>query len=144
MRATWPDTWMSIARLLAEKRSCDSRLKVCAIVVPDDNTSILALGYNGGPKGMYNEPVSVEPGMSAFIHAEANCLIKCPFHFPKKKIMYVTHSPCLDCVRLIINADISRVVYGELYRDPSGLEILRNAGVETFSIDEAILILGQQ
>ena len=139
-RVPWPKLWMMIAATIANKRSLDNRLKVGAIVVPEDNTGIIALGYNGGPKGLYNVPQSLEPGKSQFVHAEANALIKCPYHYPVKKHMYVTHSPCQECARMIINAGIARVVYGELYRDTSSIELLRSAGIETYSVDEAILI----
>jgi dCMP deaminase len=131
---------MTIAKTLAESRSPDPRLKVCAIVVPEDNTGILALGYNGSWKGGPNVPTSLEPGCSEFTHAEINCLIKSPFYFPKRKIMYVTHSPCRDCARSIINADIATVVYGELYRDTSGLDILRQGNVIVANLEEAIVM----
>ncbi len=136
-RPSWPKTWMDVAKVVS-KRSPDFRLKVAAIIVPEDNTGILAQGYNGGPKGLYNEAQSTEPGKSGFIHAEANCLIKCPYHFPLKKHMYVTHSPCPECSRLIINAGISRVVYDVPYRDTSGLDVLKSAGIEVMTLDEAI------
>ncbi len=139
-RPGWPETWMNVARVIS-KRSPDFRLKVAAIVVPEDNTGILAQGYNGGPKGLYNEAQSIEPGRSGFIHAEANCLIKCPYHFPLKKHMYVTHSPCPECSRLIINAGISRVVYDVPYRDTSGLDLLKSAGIEVMTLLEAIKIV---
>lgn len=136
-RPTWPQTWMDVAKVIAN-RSPDPRLKVAAIVVPEDNTGILAQGYNGGPKGLYNEPLSQEPGKSGFIHAEANCLIKCPYHFPLKKHMYVTHSPCPECCRLIVNAGIARVVYDVPYRDQSGLEMLKKAGLEVMTLEETL------
>lgn len=140
VKQSWHEVWMGIARHIAQTRSTDTRLKVGAIVVPEDNTGIIALGYNGGPRGLYDVPLSNEPGKSGFVHAEANCLIKCPYHYPTKKFMYVTHSPCIECARLIVNAGISRVVYGELYRDSSPLELLRSARIETYSVEDAILI----
>ena len=127
---------MEIARAIAKNRSPDPRLQVCAIVVTDDNASLLALGYNGGVVGGSNEPASDEPGKSAFLHAEANCLIKCPFHHVMKKIMYVTVSPCAACARMIVNAGISRVVYDVEYRDLEGVEILKNAGIEVFKLSD--------
>jgi dCMP deaminase len=136
-RPNWPQVWMDVARQIAA-RSYDPRLKVCAIMVPEDNTGILALGYNGNAKGLPNEAESLEPGQSGMVHAEVNCLIKAPFHFPLKKHMYVTHSTCRQCAKLVINANVSRVVYGELYRDASGLDLLRSAGIEVCSIEEAV------
>ena len=111
-RKSWPVVWMNIAWVIAKERSCDNRLKVGSIVVPEDNTGILAVGYNGNGKGLPNVPESEEPGKSGFVHSEINCLIKCPFTYPKKKIMYVTHFPCPACCKAIINADISLVIYG--------------------------------
>jgi dCMP deaminase len=137
-RSPWPARWMKVARLLADECSYDPRLKVCAIMVPEDNTGILALGFNGNAKGLPNEAESPEPGQSGMIHAEANCVIKAPFHFPLKKHVYVTHSPCRQCAKLLINASVSRVVYGELYRDSSGLDLLRTVGIEVYSEAEAV------
>lgn len=128
-RICWEETWMEIARTIARNRSPDPRLQVAAIVVTDDNAAMLALGYNGGVTGGSNEPTSLEPGKSDFLHAEANALLKTPFHYPKKKIMYITASPCPTCARMIVNAGISKVIYDEEYRDLEGLKILRNAGI---------------
>jgi dCMP deaminase len=52
------------------------------------------------------------------------------YNNPKKKIMYVTLSPCRMCAKAMINSGISRVVYSETYRDDSSLELLKNAGIE--------------
>jgi len=139
-RSPWPTRWMNVARLLASECSYDPRLKVCAIMVPEDNTGIMAFGYNGNAKGMPNEVESLVPGQSGAIHAEQNCLIKAPFHFPLKKHMYITHSSCRACAKLLINANVSRVVYGELYRDASGLDLLRAAGIEVYSEAEAVAL----
>src|SRR5574338_766528 len=136
-RPVWPMTWMSVARTMSE-RSCDPRLKVGAIVVSEDNTQMLSVGYNGNYKGGPNEHESLEPGQSGFIHAEINALVKCDYNFLKKKHMYITHSPCRQCAKLIINAEIAKVIYGELYRDPSGIDLVKSAGIEALSIEEAI------
>lgn len=127
-RPTWHETWMSIARSIAE-RSYDPRLKVGAIIVSDDNTRLLALGYNGNYRGGPHEPDSADPGHSGFIHAEVNALVKCDYNFNRKKIMYLTHSPCVQCSKLIVNANVSEVIFGEEYRDPSGITILRSRGI---------------
>lgn len=138
LRITWPETWMSIAKVVAQ-RSYDPRLKVGSIVVSADNTQMLSIGYNGNYKGGPHEPESLDAGQSGFIHSEANALIKCDFNFGKKKHMYLTHSPCRACAKLIVNAEIARVVYDVPYRDTSGLEILTSMGIEVFSLEEAII-----
>jgi len=119
---------MTIAKSIAE-RSYDPRLKVGAIIVSDDNTRLLALGYNGNYRGGPHEPDSIDPGHSGFIHAEVNALVKCDYNFNRKKIMYLTHSPCVQCSKLIVNANISEIIYDEEYRDPAGLTILRCSGI---------------
>lgn len=121
------------------ERSYEPRLKVAAIVVSSDNTQMLSIGYNGNYRGGPHFHESTEPGKSGFIHAEVNALVKCDFNFAKPKHMYITHSPCRDCAKLIINAEIARVVYSIPYRDTSGIELLRSAGIEVLSIEEAIV-----
>jgi len=131
----WQDTWIDFARLIS-KRSHDPRRKVGAVIVTSDNTQVLSIGYNGDWKGGPNKPVSLEPGESGFIHAEANALIKLDYNNPKEKHLYVTSSPCIDCARLIINAGIKRVIYDEQYRNIDGIELLKRANVTVFSIHE--------
>jgi dCMP deaminase len=137
-RPTWPQVWMKIAWNISE-RSYDPRLKVGAIVVSDDNTRLLSLGYNGNYRGGPNEAESDQPGQSGMIHAEVNALIKCDYNFNRKKIMYLTHAPCVSCAKLIVNADISSVIYDFEYRDMSGLKILRNSGIEVTRLNDLIL-----
>ena len=112
------------------RRSIDPRHQVGAVVVTDDNTQVLAVGYNGNYMGGPNEVESLSPGESGMIHAEINALLKMDYNNPKKKIMYVTLSPCRMCAKAIVNSGISTVVYSEEYRDLSSVEILKNAGIE--------------
>jgi dCMP deaminase len=129
---------MEITKIISE-RSYDPRLKVGAIIVSEDNTRMLSMGYNGNYKGGPHEHECSMPGDSGFIHAEVNALVKCDYNFPKKKIMYVTHSPCKACSKLLVNADIAKVVYLNEYRDISGLKILRDSGIEVFQYEEALM-----
>lgn len=128
-RPRWDDIWMSLATHVAH-RSHDPRLKVGAVVVTDDNTCVLGVGYNGDEAGGTNKPDSLEPGKSGFIHAEANALLKTNFSDFRKKKMYVSHSPCPVCARMIVNSGIKKVIYFEDYRDNTGLEILKRSGIE--------------
>lgn len=136
-RPTWPETWMSIARVIAE-RSYDPRLKVGAIIVSSDNTQMLSGGYNGNYAGGPHEHESPEPGASGFLHAEENALLKLDYNNPKEKHLYITHSPCRMCAKRIINAGIKRVVYGEAYRDLSGIELFGRVGVRVYTLEDAI------
>ena len=136
-RKTWAEVWMQIAESIAQ-RSYDPRLKVGSIIVSDDNHQMLALGYNGNYMGGPNEPESLEPGKSGFLHAEFNALVKCDYNFHKKKIMYVTHSPCQQCSKAIVNGGIKGLVYKTAYRDTSGLDILISSNIKVYSLEEAI------
>lgn len=128
-RPLWDSIWMNFAFSISE-RSYDPRHKVGAIIVTDDNTQVLAIGYNGNYAGGPNEVESTLPGHSGMIHAEINALLKMDYNNPKKKKMYVTLSPCRMCAKAIINAGIDEVLYGEEYRDSSGVEILRSTGIK--------------
>ncbi len=127
-RPTWDQVWMETARILS-RRSVDPRFQVGAVIVTEDNTQVLAVGYNGDHRGGPNSVESTEPGQSGFIHAEINALIKCDFNHPKAKKMYLTLSPCRQCAKAIINGGITEVVYDCEYRDKSGINLLTSAGV---------------
>jgi len=128
-RPKWDRVWMEFVHIIA-RRSYDPRHQVGAVVVSGDNTQVLAVGYNGNYRGGPNEAESLVPGESGMLHAEINALLKMDYNNPKKKILYVTLSPCKMCAKAIINAGINKVVYDEQYRDTAGLEILQNSGIE--------------
>ena len=128
-RPKWDDVWIQTSHLIGQ-RSYDPRHRVGVVIVTVDNTQVLAVGYNGNYTGGPNEVDSLEPGKSGFIHAEINALLKMDYNNPKKKIMYVTLSPCKMCAKAIVNAGIDEVVFDQAYRDSSGLDILNNAGVK--------------
>jgi len=128
MRPTWDQVWMETAKILS-RRSLDPRFQVGAVIVAEDNTQVLAVGYNGDHRGGPNSVESTEPGQSGFIHAEINALIKCDFNHPKAKKMYLTLSPCRQCAKAIINGGVREVVYLEEYRDTSGVKLLIESGL---------------
>tara|TARA_Y100001973_G_C5157362_1_gene311576 strand:- start:189 stop:620 length:432 start_codon:yes stop_codon:yes gene_type:complete len=128
-RPSWDSVWANVATAIS-KRSYDPRYQVGAIVVTSDNTQVLSVGYNGNYSGGPNEVESEVPGQSGFIHAEINCLLKMDYNNPKTKVMYLTLSPCKMCAKAIVNAGISELVYLNEYRDKTGLDILREAGIK--------------
>lgn len=133
-RPSWDNVWMTVAKTISA-RSIDERYQVGAIVVTEDNTQLLSLGYNGNYRGGPNEAESDQPGKSGLIHAELNALIKLDYNNPKKKKMYVTLSPCRACAKLIVNAGINEVIYDTEYRDISGADILKSAGIKVRKIN---------
>lgn len=127
-RPTWDQVWISFAKTISE-RSYDPRNKVGAVIVTKDNTQVLGIGYNGDWAGGPNNIESEKPGKSGLIHAEINALIKMNYSHHKSKKLYVTLSPCRDCAKAIINGGINCVIYLDDYRDLSGVELLKKAGI---------------
>ena len=128
-RPEWNTVWMEFAHSIS-RRSYDPRHRVGAIVVTEDNTQVLAVGYNGNYSGGPNEVESTLPGESGMLHAEINCLLKMDYNNPKGKTMYVTLSPCRMCAKAIINSGVEKVVYDEAYRDDSGIKLLTESGID--------------
>lgn len=128
-RPEWDDIWMRLAESLAE-RSVDRRTKVGCAIVSKDNTQVLSIGYNGNYAGGPNEAESDVPGESGLLHAEVNSIIKLDYNAQKTRVMYVTTSPCRMCAKCIINAKIDEVVFRDLYRDRSGLDLLLGGNVK--------------
>jgi len=120
---------MKFAHLIS-KRSYDQRYQVGAIVVTEDNTQVMAVGYNGNYSGGPNSIESIVPGESGMIHAEINALLKMDYNNPKYKKLYVTLSPCRQCAKAMVNSGIDEVIYNEEYRDTSSIEILLDAGIK--------------
>lgn len=127
-RPDWDEIWMTFAGTIAQ-RSIDNRRKVGAIIVSENNSQVLALGYNGDYRGGPNAVLSSIPGQSGCIHAEINALLKLDFNYPGRKRMYVTTMPCYQCAAACINAGIDEVIYRDDYRDDAGIKILKASGV---------------
>jgi dCMP deaminase len=128
-RPSWNEIWLEFAHSIA-KRSYDPRHRVGAVIVTEDNTQVLSVGYNGNYASGPNEVESTVPGESGMIHAEINALLKMDYNNPKKKKLYLTLSPCRMCAKAIVNAGISEVFYSETYRDSSSLEILDASAIK--------------
>lgn len=129
-RTTWDETWMEVARTVAHRSSC-TRAKVGAVIV-DPNQRIVATGYNG-PASTYPADTDLpcnywckrsqedHPQTKGYgfdcpaIHAEANALLY------KDRVenatLYVTHTPCADCAKLVSNAGVVDVVLPNNQRD---------------------------
>ena len=114
-----------------------NRKKVGAIIVKD--RMIISDGYNGTPSGFPNvcENASGETHWYV-LHAEANAILKVAksTNNTEGSTLYLTHSPCKDCSKLILQSGIKRLVFIEAYKDSSGLEFLQNAGVEIIQITQ--------
>ena len=112
------------------KLSYCKRRQVGAIIVK--NRMIISDGYNGTPTGFENICENEDNYTKWYVlHAEANAILKVASSTQScdGATLYVTLSPCRECSKLIHQSGISRVVYSEAYKDLSGVEFLKKAGV---------------
>jgi dCMP deaminase len=146
MKEKLKKAYMKTAETFAEL-SHARRLHVGAIVVKDDR--IISIGYNGMPAGWDNNcedqvdfnQDTCEPILKTkaeVLHAESNAIAKLArsSESAEGSTMFVTHSPCIECAKLIYQSGIGRVYYGEHYRDDAGINFLKASKVEVSKIDE--------
>lgn len=110
------------------------RLHVGAVIVKDD--TVISYGYNGMPAGWSNmcEDVAEDGGLRTkpeVLHAESNAIAKLArgHNSGLGASLFVTHSPCLECAKLIYQSGIQHVYYRENYRDNSGVEFLQKSQI---------------
>lgn len=137
------------------------RLQVGAILVKDDR--IISIGYNGMPAGWDNNCEDIEytfderdtqssndwkfnPEDKRYsrlttkpevLHAEANAIAKVA-RSPESAegaVLFVTHSPCMDCAKLVFQSGIKQVFYRDNYRNTKGIDFLKQAGVIVSKLD---------
>ena len=139
MKKKFIKTYMDVAESFA-KLSSAVRLQVGAIVVKDDR--IISIGYNGMPSGWDNccEEVLREDEVGfqvtktkpEVLHAEANAITKLARSSESGlgATIFVTHSPCIECAKLIYQSGISTVYYKTSYRTDDGINFLKKSKVE--------------
>ena len=140
----WDHRFMELAKTIGSWSSCyQSNRRIGAVIVKDKR--ILTTGYNGAPAGVescadreecmrrtLNIPSGTKHELCYAIHAEQNAIIQAA----KMGInidgatLYCTHQPCVICAKMIVNAGIKRVIYGEGYPDEFALKIFELANVE--------------
>lgn len=127
MRPSRNQLMMEFARIVSTRGTCD-RLHVGAVVASPDGRHIMGYGYNGNAATLPDECDNPEtPGRCGCVHAEANALVNA--ERTRGMELFVTHSPCIACAKLIVNAGIAFVYFLQYYRDDEGLELLRAAGI---------------
>ncbi len=139
-RSDWDSYFMEIARVVATRATCD-RKHVGAVIVRDK--CILATGYNGSIRGLAHcdeEGHLMEDGHCVrTIHAEANAIIQAARNGVRIEgaTVYVTASPCWGCFKMIANAGLSRIVFGEFYRDDRIFRFATQLGIELTPLEGA-------
>ena len=130
---------MNIAKEVATRSTCD-RKYVGAVIVREK--TILSTGYNGSIKGL---PHCDEAGHEMVddhcirtTHAEANAIVQAAKNGVEinQSEIYVTASPCYNCFKLIANAGIKTIYYGEFYRENRILKHAKEAGIELVSLED--------
>lgn len=127
-RPSWDQYFMTITRQVAERSTC-CRAKVGAVIVRDKN--ILATGYNGAPAGMphcldvgclvYKSTTpsgEIEENCFRTIHAEINAIAQAAKNGAQIRDgdIYITHTPCIHCFKVLINVGIRRIFYEKPYK----------------------------
>ncbi|HVW24013.1 MAG TPA: dCMP deaminase family protein [Polyangiaceae bacterium] len=139
-RASWDEYFMAIARQVATRSTCD-RKHVGAVIVRD--RMILTTGYNGSIRGLpHCDDVGhlMEEGHCVrTTHAEANALVQAARNGVSVDGagIYVTASPCFGCFKLIANAGLIRIVFGEFYRDERIFDFSRQLGLELVHLPDS-------
>ena len=141
---TRPDSdeyFLKIASVVAERSTC-RRHYVGAVAV--GNKHILATGYNGAPSrlkdclelGCLRDEMNIPSGerheICRGIHAEQNVIIQAALHGVSLEgsTIYCTHTPCVLCAKMLVNAKIKRLVSFGKYRDDEFMDLFRDAGIE--------------
>jgi len=132
---------MSITEMVASRSTC-LRRRVGAILVKEKR--ILATGYNGAPAGLphcevvgclrenSHIPSGTRHELCRGLHAEQNAILQAAHYgIPiAGSVLYCTNKPCVICAKMIINAGITEVIYGEGYNDPLADQLLEEAHVQ--------------
>ena len=143
-RLTRPDSdeyFLKIASVVAERSTC-RRHHVGAVAVRDKH--ILATGYNGAPAGFKDclelgclrdelyIPSGTRQEICRGIHAEQNVIIQASLHGVSLEgsTIYATHTPCVLCAKMLVNARIERYVSFGRYNDDAFIDLFQEAGIE--------------
>jgi dCMP deaminase len=139
-RPTIDQYFMNMCHVVATRSTC-LRNHVGTVITKDKQ--ILSTGYNGAPVGVVNcldiGCIRIQEGIPSgtrhekckAVHAEQNAIIQAARHGVSivGATLYCTHQPCILCTKMIINAGIKRVVYGQTYPDEEALEMLYSVGI---------------
>ena len=140
MKTKFVSLYSDIAKRVAELSSA-RRLKCGAIIVRDDR--IISIGYNGMPAGWDNNCEFEQADGSLVtrpevLHAESNAIAKLAKSNDSGDgaDIFITHSPCIQCAKLIYQSGIGRVYFGDHYRLDDGIRFLKQSNVEIIQTGE--------
>ena len=145
-RPSWDHYFMTITRQVAERSTC-LRAKVGAVIVRD--RSILATGYNGSPAGMphctevgclmYESRTpdgEIETNCYRTIHAEINAITQAAKNGApiRDADIYVTHTPCIHCMKVLINTGIRNIYFEKEYKRHTVADLLKYSKIKLLQV----------
>lgn len=130
MRPLFSHIYLRLAQDLAKRSTCE-RLQVGTVITTTDFRKVLAIGYNGNASGLPNccdRPT--QPGNCGCLHSEENAIINCDSPRDIPKYIFVTHLPCVQCAKRLINlGNVMYVTFIHNYRDDSSVKLFNDANI---------------
>lgn len=134
-RPSYDEYFMEMAHVVAKRSTCLRRM-VGAILVKEKH--ILSTGYNGAPKGLkhcsetgclredQNIPSGERHELCRGLHAEQNAIIQAAVFGVsiKGSVLYCTNTPCVVCVKMLINAGVTEIIYAGEYPDELAKQLM--------------------
>ena len=141
-RPSWDDYFMQIAQVVSTRSTCIRRSVGC--VLTREDRQIISTGYNGAPRGiehctsigcyreLHNIPSGEQHELCRAAHAEQNAIAQAARHGIStiNSIIYCTLQPCSICMKIMINAGVTKIVYGDGYPDKMSLSMAEEAKIE--------------
>jgi len=128
-RPSFESIYLHLARTLSARSTC-KRLQVGTVITTTDYRKVLAVGYNGNATGLHNGCDREEAGNCGCLHSEENAVINCDAPRQTEKVVFVTHLPCIQCAKRLINlGNVKKVLYAQEYRLKDSIEVLQSVGI---------------
>jgi dCMP deaminase len=138
LRPSFPAIYLKLAHILAKRSTC-RRLQVGTVITSTDFRKVLAIGYNGNATGLPNTCDREEAGNCGCLHSEENAVINCDAPRFIEKFVFVTHLPCVQCAKRLINlGNVKTVFYDREYRVKDSLEVLKSVGIQVQQVTEQV------
>lgn len=129
-RPSFEEIYLKLAGTLAARSTC-KRLQVGTVITSTDFRKVLAVGYNGNATGLHNGCDRDEPGNCGCLHSEENAVINCDAPRSVEKVVFVTHLPCVQCAKRLINlGNVKKVYYAQDYRIRDSVALMASVGIE--------------
>lgn len=135
-RPSFESVYMQFAKSIAARSSC-KRLNVGSVITTTDFRKVLAIGYNGNASGLPNACDRDEAGNCGCLHSEENAAINCDSPRYVEKFVFVTHLPCMQCAKRLINiGNVKKVFFDTDYRRRESVELFKQVNIELFRLEE--------